>query len=325
MNFDWKDLAFGSKKSVNGLRGIFIAAPRDISAERFKQLVKEYLPKGNIILGLSKEHYVEGFEEQPQFLMLQEKKIRHLIDLINDSNKIKNKVYTLDYFQRELPFLIQKLNFSEVVLVRGSWRYAFHTLPSYYALIEKKVPYVFVSPFVDEKEARDYEGRIGLEHVNWLAQYMSDTYTEAGMLDLATKSARLSYDYSFQTGVVVGKRTNADPKRYNLLLGGFNKVVPYQTYAMHYGNSREEHFAPPNDLNYYDTVHAEVELILWAHKKKLGLKGTTLFINLMPCPTCSRMLGQTEVEEVVYSIDHSDGYAIKMLEASGKKVRRVVA
>jgi deoxycytidylate deaminase len=323
MNFDWSNLAFGNKKPVNNLHGIFIAAPRDISAARFKELIKTYLTKGNVILGLAKEHYVEGFEEQPQFLMLEEKKVRELIDLINKNAKTDHKVYTLSYFQRELPFLMQKLRFSEVVLVRGSWRYAFHTLPAYYALVEQKTPYKFVSPFIDEEEAREYEDKIGLELATWLGQYLSDTYSEAGMLDLANKAARLSYDYSFQTGVVLGKR--AGPNKYSLVLGAFNKVVPFQTYAMHYGNSREDHFAAPNDLNYYDAVHAEVELLMWALKKKLDLKGMTVFINLLPCPTCSRMLAQTDIEELVYSIDHSDGYAIKMLEASGKKVRRVVA
>jgi deoxycytidylate deaminase len=45
----------------------------------------------------------------------------------------------------------------------------------------------------------------------------------------------------------------------------------------------------------------------------------------MPCPACARMLSQTDIEEFVYSIDHSEGYAVKMLEAAGKKVRRIVS
>jgi hypothetical protein len=36
------------------------------------------------------------------------------------------------------------------------------------------------------------------------------------------------------------------------------------------------------------------------------------------------MLSETDIEEFVYSIDHSEGYAIKLLEAAGKKVRRIV-
>jgi len=36
------------------------------------------------------------------------------------------------------------------------------------------------------------------------------------------------------------------------------------------------------------------------------------------------MLSQTDIAEFVYQEDHSDGYAIKMLELAGKKVRRIV-
>jgi hypothetical protein len=71
VNFDWNELAFGSKKTVNNLRATFIAAPREISAARFTQLVKEFLPKGNVVLGLAKEDHVSGFENQPQFKTLQ--------------------------------------------------------------------------------------------------------------------------------------------------------------------------------------------------------------------------------------------------------------
>ena len=44
----------------------------------------------------------------------------------------------------------------------------------------------------------------------------------------------------------------------------------------------------------------------------------------MPCPTCARAIAKTEIEEVVYELDHSDGYAVKLLESSGKKIKRVV-
>ncbi len=69
--FDWSNLAFASKKPLRDLAAIFIAAPREISAERFAQLVKEYLPKGNIVLGLAKEKFIDGFDCQPQFRTLQ--------------------------------------------------------------------------------------------------------------------------------------------------------------------------------------------------------------------------------------------------------------
>jgi deoxycytidylate deaminase len=93
---------------------------------------------------------------------------------------------------------------------------------------------------------------------------------------------------------------------------------------MHYGASREKHFSPPNDLNYYDTVHAEVMLILQAQRQDIKLAGTTLFINLLPCPSCARMLCETPIVEFVYTNDHSEGYALRLLQAAGKKVWRLV-
>jgi len=119
----------------------------------------------------------------------------------------------------------------------------------------------------------------------------------------------------------LGRRTT---EQYELIATSFNRVVPYQTYAMHNGAAREKNFSPMHDLNHYDTNHAEVELIIKAQKLGIDLHGTTLFINLLPCPTCARMFVSTDIAEFVYREDHSDGYAVKMLETAGKAVRRVV-
>nr|AIA16819.1 Cytidine and deoxycytidylate deaminase zinc-binding region [uncultured bacterium]AIA16925.1 Cytidine and deoxycytidylate deaminase zinc-binding region [uncultured bacterium] len=322
-NFDWADLAFSSKKPVKDLKATFIAAPRELSEKRFKQIIKEYLPYGDIVLGISKEPFVEGFENQPQFKMLPVKTVQKVIDLVHTSGT-PYRVYTINYFQRELPFLIEKLGFKRVVLVRGSWRHVFHASPAYYMLMQKNIPFRMISPFADEQEAKAYAKKTRHLDEAWVHDYVHEHFTGKGMLDLANKLAAFSYDYSFQTGAVVGKRLPHEPARYSVIDGSYNEVVPYATYAMHHGTAREDHLAAPNDLNYYDAIHAEVGLILSAQRHKLDLKGTTMFINLMPCPTCARMLARSDIEEFVYSIDHSDGYAVKLFEAAGKKVRRVV-
>lgn len=316
MNFDWSDLAFGSKRPVNNLNAAFIAAPRELSAARFKELVKEYLPQGNIVLGLAKEPYIDGFDGQPQFKTLQIDTVQTIIDKVNASPS-KHKIYTLKYFQRELPYLLEKLAFGQALFVNGSWKYAFHTQTPYYTLINKHIPYRLVSPFTDKAEALRYEASVRLP-----ALPTKGSYSDTEMLELADQVARHSFDNGFQTGVSLGRKKN---KTYQLLALTFNRVVPYQTYAMLHGASREVNFSPTNDLNHYDTTHAEVELLVAAGKQNISLKNTTLFINLLPCPTCARMFTQTDIAEFVYREDHSDGYAVRMLEAAGKKVRRVVA
>nr|AIA17187.1 Unknown Function [uncultured bacterium] len=117
-SWDWSELAFGSKKPVNSLKATFIAAPRELSATRFTQLVKEYLPKGNILLGFAKEEYVLGFEEQPQFRMLKAETVQSIIDKVNNSPS-KYKIATLAYAQRDLLHVIKGLSIREVGA--GEW------------------------------------------------------------------------------------------------------------------------------------------------------------------------------------------------------------
>lgn len=318
-SFDWSDLAFGSKKPINSLKAIFIAAPRELSAERFTQLVKHYLPQGNIVLGLAKEPYVAGFEGQPQFRTLQGRTVQPVIDQVNASG-VKHNVYTLSYFQRELKYVLDKLDFAKVLLVNGSWKHTFHTSEAYYLLANRHIGYEMISPFASVSEAKTYEAKV-MKEITRAHPFRPGKYTESEMSALAKEVSQYSFDYSFQTGVALGKRAG---DTYDLLAWSYNRVVPYQTYAMHNGAARETNFSPPHDLNHYDTVHAEVELIITAGRQKLDLAGTALFINLLPCPMCSRMFVDTDIAEFVYNEDHSSGYAVKMLEAAGKTVRRIV-
>lgn len=315
MTFDWNELAFGSKKPLKELKAVFIAAPREISAARFTQLVKTYLPQGNIILGLAKEDYVLGFEGQPQFKTLRAGAVQKIISKVNAAGH-KHKIATLEYFQREGAYIIEKIPFKKVLFINGSWKHLFHTRPVYYTLTSRRIPYELLPAFTDEAEAKAYETLVTPPK-----NKPTGIFTDIEMLELAEETAKRSFDYGFQTGVALGRKKN---KGYELLEWSFNKVVPYQTYAMLHGASREAHFSPMHDLNHYDTIHAEVDLLIRAQKNKLDLHGTTLFINLLPCPSCTRMFTETDIAEFVYTEDHSNGYGFKMLQAAGKKVRRIV-
>nr|AIA17457.1 Cytidine and deoxycytidylate deaminase zinc-binding region [uncultured bacterium] len=324
-SFKWGELAFGSKKPVNDLQATFIAATREMSDKRFKQLIKTYLPHGNIVLGISEEPYVLGFRNQPHFKMSQHKEFKNIIDIVNANSE--RKIYTLEYSQRDLKYVLDKIRFKRAAFINGSWKFAFHTLDPFYVLIKRSIPYELLSPFADEDEARLAEKfytkkikKIAKEHLEII--HGSNIHNDYYMLLIADLARINSFDYNFQTGVSLGKKLTKDT--YTYLTSAYNKVVPYETYAMHFGASRERNFSPPNDLNHYDTVHAEVMLILKAAKEQINLSDTTLFINLLPCPSCSRMLAETPIKEIVYSQDHSNGYAVQLLESAGKTVRRVI-
>jgi deoxycytidylate deaminase len=320
-DFDWSDLAFASKKPVRELDATFIAAPRELSQKRLSQLAKQYLPLGNVIIGISKEPFVLGFEAQPQFKMLGLDDVAGLVQKVKASSS-PHKVYTFAYSQREQKYLFEKTGFKQAVFVNGSWKYMFHTTETFYALTRANVPYDRVSPFADEQEARDFEAAVWPELSDLALSEVSGLRSETEMLAAANRASQASYDHSYQTGVALGKRGPGG--KYELIATTFNKVVPFQTYAWHYGPSREVNFSPPGDLNHYDAVHAEVEMIIKAAEQKINLEATTIFINLLPCPSCARMFAETKIAEFVYSEDHSAGYAVQLLEKAGKTVRRVV-
>lgn len=295
---------------------IFIVAPREVSQARFKQIVKRYLPKAPIVLGVSKEPYVVGLEGQPQFAMLDLRTVQPVIDRVNAVSP--GAIRVLAYSQSELADIVAAHRFKRILLVNGSWHYTFQNHPAYQVLLERNIPFKYLSPFVDEDEAHAYE-----QHHSYAPNLpkKGTVLSDAEMLAAAAEAAKQSYDYSFQTGASLGRRTD---EGYAYLFDAFNKVVPYQSYALHHGNSRERHGSEVHDTTHYDTIHAEMHLLIRALENGTNLKGTTLFINLLPCPSCARTLTQTGIDEIVYVNDHSGGYGKMILEASGKNVRQHV-
>lgn len=316
INADWKALKSQDIEEINKLNAIFIVAPRTVSERRLKQVIKHYLPKAPIIMGVSLEPYVIGFDQQPQFKMMEEDAFIPLVKAVQESSS-SHKFHLLHYSQTLLADIVKQLDFKRVLLVNGSWKYAFHNSEASQILKDKKIAYKFISPFSDENEAHDYERRTTKDIS---VPQLNDALTDSQMIHTADEIAKQSYDYSFQTGALLGRKSG---KKYDIVLAGFNKVIPYQTYALHHGNSREKYESLPHDTNHYDTIHAEMMIVTEALKRRIDLCETSLFVNLLPCPNCARTLSQTDISEVVYKHDHSDGYAETLLKLCGKKVRKV--
>lgn len=317
MEFEWSALAFASKKPIEQLNATFIAAPRHISQTRIKQLVKQYLPKGNIVIGIAREPYVLGFEDQPQFTMLDKTAVMPLVHAV-EASESRYKISLLEYTQRDLPYILAKPLFKQVLLVNGSWKYAFHHTDAYYALASSHTPYRYISPFSDEQEAKDYEVKLQAAiTIPTPAQCKS----ESDLMRFANQIGHQSYDYTYQTGAILAR---ASGKVYSIVATAYNKVLPYQTSAMHHGSERERHYSPAHDLNHYDAIHAEALLVADCLKRNIATDSCSLYINLLPCPTCALLISQTNIAEIVYSQDHSDGYAVKLLTNAGKQVRRLV-
>jgi dCMP deaminase len=311
--FDWAKEVFNDKSELKKFRGTYLAPAKELSRSRFRQIVASHLARQDLLVGLAKEDFITGFENQDQFKTLKLETLQADIQKINA--KCKHRIYILKQFQRETKDILERFEFDQVLLVNGSWQRSFHLRPEYYALAKKSAKFSLISPFSSEVEALDFASRHSFRTPK------TELANETEILDLARQVARHSFDNSGQVGAVLAKKLKANS--YQTLSLACNRVVPYPTYAWHKGLIRERHFSPPGDTAYYDTVHAEVGAILQALTQKSAIKDTTLFVTVMPCPHCARIIASLPIKEVVYEVDYPDKYAHELLVKSGKKIRRI--
>ncbi|NCU40918.1 hypothetical protein EOL73_04140, partial [Candidatus Saccharibacteria bacterium] len=154
-SFELSSFSDADKQFFRSLKAVFVMASREMSDLRLLQLVKENLPKGNVVFGVAEEEFVDGFEGQTQFKTLPVIPVQTLADKIRKSG-IKNRLYVLIYPQKDVDAVVRAIRPHQAVVVRGSYMYPFHR-SSTCALLEKRnIPYEYVSPFVDEAEAVEY-------------------------------------------------------------------------------------------------------------------------------------------------------------------------
>jgi len=312
----WEQLTSKNKKTLSGTRPILILGPRDISQARIQQLQTKIRTKLKtaIVWGCLSDKFIPGLENSPQFKSLSLKKLTKALSKLNPEQQPST---ILVYPQRYIKYIIKEIQWSAVIGVNGSWHHAFHYRPEYCEISKKKLTYRLVSSFVNETEAKKYEAKIKKKmKFKEFETKIGQKFSDKKLMKLAECAAQHSFDWTFQTGAVLARDGV-------LLAAAHNRVVPYETFSFHHGASKEKQLAPLQDLNYFDTNHAEVELILQALEKKIDLAGTSLYINLLPCPICARMLVRSPIGTIVYQHDHSDGYGFKLLKQAGEKVKRL--
>ena len=307
------ELAWGENR-VSSDDMILVLGARQISPKRVTQLTTQLLKNTGkkVVWGCLEEDYIAGLENSAQFRTLGAAELKAGLAKVDEA---KNQVQILHYSQIAAPDIIGQGGWSAVIGVNGSWHRAFHYRDEYKQLQKKRIPHKMVSAFVDEAEAREYERKI-INAQPPLSLTQGQEADEEQFFQVVEEVSRRSFDHTWQTGAALAKNGK-------FLLAAHNRVVPFETFALLRGASKEKHLTPPQDLNHFDTNHAEVELLIEAGKQKIDLEGCSLYINLMPCPICARMLTRTGIKEVVYHNEHSRGYAQTILNRSNVTVKQV--
>jgi len=283
------------------MHSYFILAPREMSDARVKDLLKKYLPRGQVIFGIAREPFVAGFEDQPQFKTLQGDSVKKL------AAKSGGRLTTLTYTQAAGAQIIAQTDFDRAIIINGSFHRSFHLRPEHQAILAKDANIKYESPFISETEAKAFASKFQRNFK--LPKFSASDIHIQRILAAESKKAFIT---DFQTAAAIVKNDE-------LISLAHNAVVPYETYAWHYGNQREKHRTPAGDSSHYDTIHAETAALIKAGDKS---RGATLYMRTFPCPHCARNIIYAGIAEIVYELDYGDQYSYNLFNKSGTKYRR---
>ena len=70
-------------------------------------------------------------------------------------------------------------------------------------------------------------------------------------------------------------------------------------------------------------IHAELNCILKAAKEGVSIVGSTMYITMSPCLSCSAMMIQAGIKEVLYLEEYRDLSGVQYLQESGVLVHQL--
>ena len=70
-------------------------------------------------------------------------------------------------------------------------------------------------------------------------------------------------------------------------------------------------------------LHAEANAILKVAGSTQSCKGATLYITMSPCKDCSKLIHQSGITRLVYSIDYKDNSGLVFLEKAGVEIEQI--
>jgi dCMP deaminase len=153
---------------------------------------------------------------------------------------------------------------------------------------------------------------------------------------IMVKIPRPSWDeYFMNITKVVASRGNCVKRKVaavivkdrRIISSGYNGTPRGTTNCNEGGCPRCFNLAPTGeDLSECLCSHAEENAITQAAYHGTSVKGSTIYITLAPCLTCTKMIINSGIDEIVYNIDYMfDDTSFKLCTEAGVKVRKIKA
>ena len=109
-----------------------------------------------------------------------------------------------------------------------------------------------------------------------------------------------------------------------ILATGYNGAPAGLNHCLDIGCIRDKLNIPSGERHELcRAVHAEQNAIIQAAKHGVAVDGATLYITILPCKLCARMLINAGIKCVVYEGNYPDADSITLLRNAGIAVRGV--
>ena len=123
---------------------------------------------------------------------------------------------------------------------------------------------------------------------------------------MALEWGNLSHCERKKVGAIIVKNNMIISDGFNGTPSGFNN------------NCEDEN----GDTNWY-VLHAEANAILKVASSTQSCNGATLYVTLSPCRECSKLIHQSGISRVVYSVAYKDLSGVEFLQKAGVIVNQI--
>jgi dCMP deaminase len=107
-----------------------------------------------------------------------------------------------------------------------------------------------------------------------------------------------------------------------VLLGTFNRHVPNEQSAYHYGDPRSN-FEAGQCIDVSSALHGEIGIVAEAARRGLSMEGCDLYVTTFPCPPCASACAFTGIKRLFYAEGYSLVAGAETLQAKGVEIIRV--
>ena len=143
--------------------------------------------------------------------------------------------------------------------------------------------------------------------------------SDKNFLNIAKELSFASKCVSKQVGAVIVKDGRILSTGYNGTPAGYQNCSDFWD-----GKYTKDH----HDWSKTYEIHAEMNAIIWAARKGIGIEGGTIYVTLEPCSECSKNLIASGIKRIVYekAYEHTNSEIIsKFLEDNGVKIEQIPA